>query len=440
MLGNLVNVDPSIAAYSPDTFMNKLLILSEKIFTIVSLIHYAGSPFFVILSGGISEGEFPDTTPDIPFINQVFLIIYVIAFCLLLFRWKKVLPVILKSSLVWLLLGFAILSISWSYSPDLTKTRVIALIGTMMFSLYFSSRYSLKEQLQLLGWLFRIVIIASIIFAVALPKYGIMSGVHSGAWRGIYNHKNVLGKNMVISVVVFLLLALKTKERRWILWSFLSASIGLIILSRSSSPLVNLLILMNIFLMLCVFRWKYIFMVPSLVGILSVSTILYLLLTANAEQIASSFGKDLTLTGRTNFWPLVIDSIWHKPWLGYGFGAFWQGLDGPSAYVWNASSFKTPNGHNGYLDLCLELGFVGLGIYMVQFFKSVTSGIAYIMRVRTSDAFWPILLLSYIVLSNLTESSLVVQNNFLWTLQLSVFFSLSMPQAGKMTDPVLEKI
>ena len=420
--------------------MNKLLILSEKIFTVVSFIHYAGSPLFVILSDGISEGEFPDTTPEIPFINQVFLVIYPITFFLLLLRWKKVLPVILKNPLIWLLLGLAIFSITWSYSPELTRTRVTALTGTMMFSLYFASRYSLKEQLELLGWLFGLTVIASIVFAIALPKYGIMGSVHSGAWRGIYNHKNVLGKNMVPSIIVFLLLALKAQKHRWIFWSLLSASVGLIILSRSSSPLVNLLVLMNIFLMLYIFRWKYIFMVPALIGILSFGTILYLLITANAEQIASTFGKDLTLTGRTNFWPLVLDKIWEQPWLGYGFGAFWQGLDGPSAYIWNALSFKTPNSHNGYLDLCLDLGFAGFSIYMAQFIHSVTRGVAYIISVRTSDAFWPILLLSYIVLSNLTESSLVVQNNFLWTMQLSTFFALSISEPSEMTDPVLQKI
>jgi exopolysaccharide production protein ExoQ len=435
-----MNIAPSASAYSTDTAMNKLLILSEKIFTVVSFIHYAGSPLYVILSDGISEGEFPDTTPDIPLINQIFLIIYPITFLLLLLRWKKVLPVILKNPLILLLIGFAIFSISWSYSPELTRTRVIALTGTMMFSLYFASRYSLKEQLQLLGWLFGITVIASIVFAIVLPKYGIMGGVHSGAWRGIYNHKNVLGKNMVPSVIVFLLLSLNARKHQWIYWTLLSTSIGLIVLSRSSSPLVNLLVLMNIFLVLYIFRWNYIVMVPALIGILSVGTILYVLITANAEQIASILGKDLTLTGRTNFWPLVLDKIWEQPWIGYGFGAFWQGVDGPSAYIWNALSFKTPNSHNGYLDLCLDLGFIGLAIYMAQFINSMIKGIAYIISDRTSNAFWPILLLSYIVLSNLTESSLVVQNNFLWTMQLSIFFSLAVSEPSKMTDSVFRKI
>jgi exopolysaccharide production protein ExoQ len=419
--------------------MNKLLTLSEKIFTVISFIHYSGGPLFVILSGGISEGEGGDAA-NFSIINQIFLVIYTIAFCLIILRWKKVVPVILKGRFIWLLVLLAIASIFWSYSPDLTRTRVIALMGTMMFSLYFASRYSLKEQLKLLGWTFGIVVVTSIIFAIVLPRYGQMGGVHLGAWRGIYNHKNVLGKNMVPSVIVFLLLALKPQKKQWFFWSLLAASVMLILLSKASSPLVNLLILMSIFLVLHVLRWNYIVMVPALIGTSSVGVIFYSLLTTNAEQIAGSFGKNLTLTGRTNFWPLMLDKIGEQPWLGYGFGAFWQGLDGPSAYVWNASTFKAPNGHNGYLDLCLELGLVGFSIYAIEFITSFHKALAYIRLVKTPDAFWPILLFCYIILSNLTESSLVLQNNFLWTIQVSTFFSLYTSQSTSEYHPALEKI
>ncbi len=419
--------------------MNKLLILSEKIFAIISFIHYSGGPLFVIFTNGVSEGEFPDTTPELPSINQIFLLIYLITFCLLILRWQKVILVILKSQFIWLLLGLAVFSIFWSYSPDLTRTRVIALTGTIMFSLYLSSRYSLKEQLYLLGWIFGIIIFTSLLFVVLLPKYGVMGGFHVGAWRGIYNHKNVLGKIMVPSAIVFYLLALISPKQRWIFWSLLGASVMLMIFTKAASPIINLIILLSLLAILPILRWNYLFMVPIIIGMTSIGILFYLLIAANSEQLVGALGKDLTFTGRTNFWPLMLDKIWENPWLGYGYGAFWQGLDGPSAYVLNASEFKAPNGHNGYLDLCLELGLVGLLIYTIQYIISFQKSLIYIKNTKTSEAFWPILLLSYIVLSNLTESVLVLQNNFLWVLQLSVFFSLSIPTSSSMVDSVLEE-
>jgi exopolysaccharide production protein ExoQ len=409
--------------------MNKTLIIAEKAFTAISLIYYSGGILILLLSGGMSEGEEGAEVGNFPILNILFLITYGIAFCLLSLRWRKAILLISKGGAIWLLLGLAILSIFWSYSPDITKTRVVALTGTMIFSLYFASRYSLKEQLHLLGWTFGISVVMSIIFAILLPKFGQMGGVHSGAWRGIYVHKNGLGQRMILSSIIFLILALNAEKNRWIPWSFFAASFGLMILSRASSPLLGLVIIIGILLMLSVLHWRYFFMVPALIALSSITIILYSVAIANSEQLAGAFGKNLTLTGRTDFWPLMVDKIWESPWLGYGFGAFWQGLDGPSAYVWNASSFKAPNGHNGYLDLCLELGFVGLFIYAFAFISSFQKAIQYIRVVRTPDGFWPTLLFSYVVLSNLTESGLVAQNNFLFMIQVSTFLSLRIPQA-----------
>lgn len=408
--------------------MKKLLLFAEKAFTVLSLIHYSGGPLVVILSGGASEGDDSESSSDFALIQLIFLVIYLITFCLLLLRWKKVIKVITKDKFIWLLVGLAVFSIFWSDAPDLTRSRTIALVGTTLFSLYLASRYSLKEQLQLLGWTFGIAIVASFLFAVGLPKYGRMSGVHLGAWRGIYNHKNVLGKVMAPSTIVFLLLALSAQKKRWIFWGGLGLSIWLIIASRASSPIINVFILIIELFFFRILWWQYDFMIPTLMGISTISIIIYSLVATNPEAIAALFGKDLTLTGRTNFWPFIIDKIWKNPWLGYGFGAFWRGLDGPSADIWYASGWQPPNSHNGYLDLLVELGLVGFSIYLIDFVTSLQKALVYIMSVKTSDAFWPAMFLTYIVLANLTESTLIIQNNFFFVIQVAIFFSIRIAQ------------
>ncbi len=409
--------------------MKKLLLFAEKAFTVLSLIHYSGGPLVVILSGGASEGDDSEGSADFALIQLIFLVIYLITFCLLVLRWKKVIKVITKDKLIWLLVGLAVFSFFWSDAPDLTRSRTIALVGTILFSLYLASRYTLKEQLQLLGWTFGIAIVASFLFAVGLPKYGRMSGVHFSTWRGIYNHKNVLGKVMAPSTIVFLLLALKAQKRRWLFWGGLGLSVWLIIASKSSSPMINVFILIVELFLFRILRWQYGLMIPTLMGISTISTIIYSLVAANAEAIAALFGKDLTLTGRTNFWPFILDKIWKSPWVGYGFGAFWRGLDGPSADIWYASGWKPPNSHNGYLDLLLELGLIGLSIYLIEFVTSFQKGLAYIRSVKTSDGFWPAMFLTYIVLANLTESTLLIQNNFFFVIQVAIFFSIRIPQS-----------
>lgn len=407
--------------------MKPYLLLLEKAFAIATLIHYSGAPLVLILTGGASEGDGGTTNTDFALIQLFFLAIYFICFGLLVLRWKTTIQVITKDLYVWLLFAIAAFSIYWSTDPTMTKSRVIALFGTLICSLYLASRYSLKEQLDLLVWTFGIVAVTSFLLAVAVPSYGKMGGVHFGKWRGIYNHKNVLGKLMAPSIIVFLLMVIKGEGKRLIYSCGLSLSVLLMIMSKSSSPLLNLIILLCALWCFRILRWRSDFMLTTLLGTSIIAIILYTLVTANAEAITAFFGKDLTLSGRTNFWPLILDKIEQRPWLGYGFGAFWQGLNGPSDYIWYASSFKAPNSHNGYLDLCLELGLAGLLTYLVGYFICLRKTLLYIRLVKTADAFFPSLFLIYIILANLTESTLVIQNNFFFLIQVSIFFSIRLP-------------
>jgi exopolysaccharide production protein ExoQ len=407
--------------------MNKLLML-EKAFSIFTLTLFSGAILVLILSGGSSQGDnAPDT--DFAVINIIFLGLYFIAFCLLVLRWRKTLYTIYQGWLIWLLIGFSITSIIWSALPNMTFNRLIALCGTAIFSIYFSSRFTIKEQLELIAWTFGIAAIMSLAFALALPQYGQMASVHAGLWRGVYNNKNALGKTMGIAAVVFLILAQRKESQRWIYWGLLGLSIFLLIMSKASSPLINLIVVIMAFFMLQTFRWQYALMMPALSGIALIGFVLHSILVSNADVVASIFEKDLTFSGRTDLWPLVIDKIEQQPWLGHGFGAFWNGREGPSKYVWDAIFFEAPNAHNGFLDILLELGIVGLTIYALQFFVCFINSLTYIRFNRTPDGLWPGLLLLYIVLSNLTESGLFIQNNIFLVLQLSTFLSLGLEQS-----------
>ena len=55
---------------------------------------------------------------------------------------------------------------------------------------------------------------------------------------------------------------------------------------------------------------------------------------------------------------MVMDAILKHPWLGYGYQAFWRGVDGPSVDV-HLSGWIPPHAHNGFLDLALDLGIAG---------------------------------------------------------------------------------
>lgn len=396
----------------------------EKVFTVVSLLMYSGGPLTVILSGGASGGDDSVGNTDTALIQLVFLLIYIITFLLLLCRWKKTTFILSQVRFSWLILLLSVASIAWSSEPKLTTTRSIALLGTTLFGMYFATRYSLKEQLQLMTWMLGVAIVLSLLFAVGLPKYGLMGNKHSGALRGIYTHKNVLGKMIVLGGVTFVISALANQKYRSIIWSIFGLCLVCLLMTRSSSSMINFTNLLIIFLTLRSFRSPIIAIPSILSGISFISISLYLFIQSNLANLLALIGKDATLTGRGDLWPLVWDKIWERPWLGYGFSGFWQGLNGESASVWYASGWTPPNSHNGFLDIWLDLGLLGVMIFVISFVILLFKSLRYIRVTNTVEGFWPAICLFYLIMINLTETSLLVQNNMFWILYVAAEVSM----------------
>ncbi len=410
--------------------MQEILRLLEKPFAILSFIHLSGGPLMIILDAGASEGDGTESSTTMPLVIFLYLVIYAISFFLLILRWKKVLPLVAKGWPICLFTGLVFFSNIWSYTPSATLNSTILFTGTTFFAFYLASRYSIKEQLQLLGWVFIVIIVMSFIFVVVPPNYGIMGGVHAGAWRGIYMHKNGFGPFMSIATIVFYLLAQsyrKSFERPELMWAGCGISILFVVLSKSSSAMINVFIMGIALLLLPILRLRYEWMVPVLVGILSFAFLLYNLATSQSSILFDLLGKDSSLTGRTELWTYVIDMIRESPWLGYGYGGFWQGLDGPSAYVWMSQPFKPVHSHSGYLELLLDTGLVGFTIYMFIFLIGLQRAFFYIKQIKTADGLWPAIFFIFILVSNIAESGMVQENSFLYITQTALLLSLNLP-------------
>ncbi|HEY9301648.1 MAG TPA: O-antigen ligase family protein, partial [Phormidium sp.] len=128
-------------------------------------------------------------------------------------------------------------------------------------------------------------------------------------------------------------------------------------------------------------------------------------------------GKDVTLTGRTDFWPQLVDRIWRRPILGYGFSGFWLpwlGDKDPSNNITTIGGYFRPfHAHNGFLDTAIQTGLLGLTLFVASFIKNATLAILYIRRNQSFEAVFPLLILVFIVISNISESSLLA-TNFQW--------------------------
>jgi exopolysaccharide production protein ExoQ len=405
--------------------MKKTIVVFEQIFTVLSFLLYTGGILALVISGGKNEGESGEGGGDFGIIKQLFILINLITIGLLASRWKKVADVIVKNKYILLFTILVLLSMFWSDIPNTTLSRSIALFGTNLFGLYLATRYTLKEQLLLLVKVFGAVLLISLIFVVALPKFGIMGGLHAGAWRGIFLHKNDLGKFMVISTMIFLLQSISYNKNRAIINLGLVFSVIFLIMSRSSSSMLNLVILLMVFFVFRTWRWRYEIMIPASIGIMFIGSLGYIWFTENAAIAFGSIGKDPSLTGRTEIWGLIIDIALRKALLGYGYDSFWFGFNGPSAEVWSAFDWHPPHSHNGFLDLWLSTGLLGLTFWGLAFMETLSKGFIYLRYYsKTAEGFLPLIFLVFFVISNLTESSLMRQNDIFTVLFVSMSYSL----------------
>jgi len=86
------------------------------------------------------------------------------------------------------------------------------------------------------------------------------------------------------------------------------------------------------------------------------------------SPIVSATGKDLTFSGRSAIWEIVLDSINGHRWLGCGYGAYWTANPDSDAYLQfiNRKLVYPGEGHNGYLDVINELGYIG-GFFLIAY-------------------------------------------------------------------------
>ncbi|HKV82885.1 MAG TPA: O-antigen ligase family protein [Candidatus Sulfotelmatobacter sp.] len=119
-----------------------------------------------------------------------------------------------------------------------------------------------------------------------------------------------------------------------------------------------------------------------------------------APSLLATFGRDPTLTGRTDIWKVVLDMA-GSPLFGTGFESFWLG---PRLQrIWTMYWWHPNEAHNGYLELFLNLGWVGIALFATI----VVTGYRNVITALMTDPDFGRIRLAYFVVGimfNFTES------------------------------------
>ncbi len=120
------------------------------------------------------------------------------------------------------------------------------------------------------------------------------------------------------------------------------------------------------------------------------------------------------MNGRTEIWGIVAASLAKRPILGYGFHAFWLGLSGESGSILTSGTWYPGFAHNGFLELWLELGVVGVGTIGIIIFRCLSFGLNALRAGVSEGIGWYMGVLVISLICNVTEGTLMSAANLGW--------------------------
>lgn len=321
------------------------------------------------------------------------------------------------------LLGLlAVASTAWSLAPLLTLRRALPFALTGLFGLWFATRFPPERQRAILRGTFLALALGTLVVVAVAPAIGLdHSPGHAADWQGLFTQKNACGRIMVLATAVLLFGERLTAIRAASLVLFLFV---LIMSGSRGAWLVELALLLLWFALSLGRRVS-----ARARTALAVAAPLLVAAAAAAafwlyRHFAGVFGRDLTLSGRTAIWTQVVHYVALRPLAGYGYDAFWRGFTGPSLEIDAAVHFVVEHAHNGFLEILLELGVLGLALFLLSWTRAFLRLGPLWRRGQIAEIAFPLAFLVLIVLYDLDENTLLIYNGIFWPLYVATLASM----------------
>lgn len=349
--------------------------------------------------------------------------------CILLtfvfFHGRQFVRVASRQPAILAFITWSALSVAWSDDPQLSLRRILGLICTMAMGFFLGMKFEMRELLRLLAWTMAIAMIASIIGAVFFPSFGVMASMY-GAWRGVFSHKNELGHEMGMAIIAFICLFWESWDNRPIYLVLLTLSVVLLLFSKSVSAIIVTGLTLFIWLYRAL-RLRPAQRVAFIAIVLLAGLAGGVFVQSRMDSILATMGRDTTLTGRVPLWQLSAEAILKRPMLGAGWDAFWPGTGGD--YIRSLSHWAVPHAHNGFLEMALNIGLVGLAIFLICNLDCYRRALRYGKDARKPLHLWPILFYSFTILFYFTEAPPVDRHSLSFVLFCAI--SVSMTEARR---------
>jgi exopolysaccharide production protein ExoQ len=323
-----------------------------------------------------------------------------------------------------LFLFFALLSVIWSDFPFVSLKRWIRDLGHYLVVLVVLSDPRPFEAIRtLLRRLCYILIPLSVVFAKYFPALGRRYSYWTGAgvFVGAASDKNNLGVLCLISGIFFIWDTVirwsSRKDRRVkriIIVNIAFIAMTLWLLHYGDSATSSVCLAVGCLVILAAHsrmgRRHLTFLKVMIPVALCVCLIITFAFGINRE-LTAAVGRNATLTDRTDLWKVLL-SMHTNPLVGTGYEGFWLG----PRFKWISETFAEVNeAHNGYLEVYLNLGGIGLlllGGFLMSSYRMICRRLTTTFSLGSlSLALWIV-----VILYNITEAAFKFQ--LMWVIFL----------------------
>jgi len=329
-----------------------------------------------------------------------------------------------------LFIAYALLSVFWSEFPLISLKRWIRDLGNYVMVLVVLTDPSPWEALRtLLRRLAYLLVPLSILLIKYFPELGMGYSRWTGDayFEGVATTKNMLGAICLVSGIFFFWDTvmrwadrkdLGTKRTLQVNAAFLVMTLWLLRLSHSATSTLCLGIGC---LIIAATHSNFFRRNPAGLKVLIPATLCLVLVLelgfGISSAVAGAVGRDPTLTNRTELWNIVLSEA-RNPLFGAGYESFWLGTR--LREVWREFSFGINQAHNGYLEVYLNLGIVGVILligFLIGSYWNICKKTRPLSLTSLGLALWMIMLFY-----NVTEAAF--KSHLMWLIFLLVALSV----------------
>jgi O-antigen ligase len=326
------------------------------------------------------------------------------------------------------LVAVALASVFWSQNPRGTLVSSAFLAANVALAFYLLWRFSSNDVMKLMMFVGTVAAVGSLILIFLFPQYGtqLRGSYAHGAWQGIWGHKNLCAEALTYLLIPGCFVKLSGRYSWVFRMSYFLTLFCIIAMTRSVGGWVICFCTMcSVLLLLQLRRASKKDIVAFTLIIVAIVSCLAFLAFLNLEPLLAAFGKDVTLTGRTVLWHFLFESMLKRPLTGFGYMAFWQGLQGESGNIrlwlnWPGLSYA----ENGMIELWLGLGLIGVTLFAAMFARAIRDGIYCFRRNATPATMFYISILLFTVFANIEAGKVMYPSQLECILQYMAFIGL----------------